>query len=215
MKLIGTACLLAAIAASAHAGSILFTNFDSSYTLGGLGVTIGGGSQYGNAGEAYAMQFTLTTSGTVTGLQIAAWCDYAPCALNVSLATDKSGVPDSLLGTVALTGIPIYGGVEQGSMASGPTLTAGTLYWAVVAAQDPVNGLLAWYHTTTSPLAVDAWRLGTGTWTILDNAWAEELEIDGNAAPQPTGVPEPTSIVSVGSGGLLLLGFCKRMIQNR
>jgi len=70
-----------------------------------------------------------------------------PCAMNVSLAADNGGVPGTTLGTALLSGFPSGGAAEQGTMVSGPTLTAGTMYWAVVSAQDPINGWLDWYRT--------------------------------------------------------------------
>jgi len=222
MKLTCAACCLVWIAAaSATADTILFNN-DPGLALGSSGVTIGGGTHFGNAGENYAMEFTPTASGTVTSLGIAAWCNSAstPCAVYVSLAANNGEIPGSLLTTtpVLLSGFTYYGNAEEGTVSSGPYLSAGTSYWAIVSAENPLSGYLDWFRAPGPPgtigsIAEDGDQIGSGAWSTYES-WAVTLDVEGTAGGGTwSGVPEPAQIFWLPPALLILVGIYNRVVK--
>lgn len=192
-----------------------------------------------------------------------------PIQLTVSIATNVAGQPGSIIGAVPLSGFGSVPSIQSGAFVSGPVLTAGTEYWAVVTAPDPVNDFLGWDRVSTSagaPLATNGQEMGSGPWlifsgyegtlqiaggggTILFNdfaagytydatsGWtigggaasgnagytqaleftptvtgtAESLEIAAFNLASPAAVPEPASVLLVGTPLLLLsLAFRRR-----
>ena len=105
----------------------------------------------------------------------------SPVQLTVSIATNDAGQPGSIIGSVPLSGFGTVPSIQSGDFASGPVLTAGTEYWAVVTTPDPVNDYFGWDRVSTSsgaPTATNGQEVGSGPW-IINTDFEGTLQITG------------------------------------
>lgn len=126
----------------------------------------------GNRKPIYAICFLIMLSASAFA---------SPIQLTVSIATNAAGQPGSIIGAVPLSGFGTAASIQSGDFVSGPVLTAGTEYWAVVTTPDPVNDYFGWDRVSISksaPLATNGQKVGSGAW-LIDLDYEGTLQITG------------------------------------
>ncbi|MGH9378166.1 MAG: PEP-CTERM sorting domain-containing protein [Terriglobia bacterium] len=188
--------------------------------------------------EILAVQFTPASNYLFSQAQLALALQSGTNTVDIFLETDSSGLPGSILSSFqvdnALTSTP--GVIQFGASAlltgsASPELMAGMPYWLV--ANPPAADTVAlWSVNSLSPLDVSTnpgdvaggCNLGpsnfainpapgkASSWLAASSCPRPAFEIDGSpfTGPPPSTVPEPGSIMLLGSGLAGLLIFWKR-----
>lgn len=191
--------LITGVAGSAHAADA-FSNVDPSFTPGS-GYAVGGGFQ-----SVIGYRFTSGLTGSLTGFKLA--INNVQSAQGVQYPFEVSIYTNSASDTLG-TLLGTFSGLSTGNypatptlatvVASGPDLVANSQYWLVASSTSqvtwntPFNGasnLPGYYSTNGNP--------GYGT------------EYPGGFSVQVTPVPEPTTFVALGMGGLAFVRRRKR-----
>ena len=185
--------------------------------------------------EVVADPFTLSTGGTVSSAKLA--LNYllgTNTPVDVYIETDNGGVPGSVVASLAQVGTitPQGGLVTFTCSGSGCTLEAGS-YWLVAFEPDSLTSDF-WnapaYVTEVPPgvsyipfgpnlyipignIAINSTNSYTGPWTIENNDYLSAFEIDGTPGSSGPVVPEPSSIMLLGSGLAALAGLIKRKLM--
>jgi hypothetical protein len=166
----------------------VFSTFGSgdTYDMGG-GAVIGMGALVGNDGYTYAAQFTPSISALLSSIDVGAYNNAGDHSLLLYLTTDNSGLPGSTIESFTVSGVttPAIYSVDS---VQHDWLSAGTNYWLVVAAPDPVNDISVWDDSQPVLTGNNAFSLGTGSWVHSTNGIAPAFRILGDAG---TSVPEP------------------------
>ncbi len=140
--------------------------------------------------------FTPATTSVLTAIDFAAVYIGGPNQLNVYLTS--GGLPGAPIESFTLTNLANLPTVLTVNSVTHPVLSAGTTYWVVLTANDPVNSDFGWNFNTTGATGA-ATRLGAGSW-VLDQGTTSAFDVQGDA------VPEPATFLLV-SGSLLLFGM--------
>ena len=162
-------------ASLANASTIVYSTFgpgdtydeNSGWTIGGSGVWVQG------------LQFTPAENAVVQTIEIAAFRLAGGAAVNVSLMTDASDRPGSVLETVPIC---CFGDVASIGLANSvvwPLLTGGTKYWLVVS---PIaaGDAFGWNRNLDLPGALNVQQSMGGPWSAgLD--WQGAMRIRGDA----------------------------------
>lgn len=203
--------VLFAVSGVAHADTVLFTNFGAgmSYdTSGGLSV----GNYFDGNNYAHSDQFTVSSTSTLSSLQLALSCLFAcPDNFTVDLTSDSSGSPGGVLEAFSVAGSslqPLGSGTAVVDLTSllHPTLTAGTEYWVTVFSD--TNNTIAWNwnstgNTNNTAVSTD----GGATWFAPSSETPGALQVDG---PSTTVIPEPGTFALLGTSLAGLVGFGRR-----
>lgn len=191
---------------------------------GTLYSTLGPGGQYDTANgyfvdgsnffnQVLASPFTSSTTATMTDAVLALG-NFAGNnnPINVFVESDAGGMPGSILATLTQNGtITPFG--SGGSLitftcSSCPTIQAGTAYWLVAGETDP-NTEQAWmfaFNDTANNIAFNQVGSPTGPWNLFFGTDVG-FQIDGGSAPP---IPEPSSLVLLGTGLLTAAGVARR-----
>ncbi len=170
-------------------------NFDSAVAL-----------QWSGDLEVWAMQFTLTSSGFLTDVQIPLQ-DSGSTSDNyaIKIAADSAGSPGTVLDSMPLTGVPNTPTVEVVNSVSQPFLTAGTTYWIEVGALSP-GATTSWF-VADQPVSGGNETLssdGGSHWNSPNfTSTQSAFELDG-------GIPEPATFAIAGAGLLALAALRRR-----
>jgi hypothetical protein len=191
-----------------QADSIVFSNLGlgdsyqgtSGYTLGFTGP----GSGY----RVYADAFTVgATSTDLSTIGVAVGFVAGTNQLTINLDADSAGAPGSVIESFTLNGaMPPFGVNSMGNLVTAtsvlhPLLTAGTQYWVVVSVPNDGTSQAAWALNSIGdmgPVAV----YSDGTPIFIGTGVRGALLV--------TGVPEPSSIVMVGTSAVVVLGCILR-----
>lgn len=209
MKLILPALLFFALHLSAD--TVVFTDFNSnpSNLYGSTDGVVQGSGAGSNIRQA--REFVLQQIGTfdITQFDVAAFNDGTSGGnISVSFWSNSSGAPGTQLGpaySVASHAPPnSCCGIVTATGLSGTTLTSGTPYWIVFASTNPTDAThveLEFNNTgATSPLLGS---LNFGSWQNDGTGANAAFDVVGN--PVVSSVPEPASILLLGSGLLALV----------
>jgi hypothetical protein len=190
------ALYLSAFASLGHA-DVVFTNIVGN-CCGGYLV---GGSNFGT--ESLGTQFSPTQSTFFQDAQVVVFTDkgLGDGNFNMYLFSDANRLPGTSIANLGTLTAPVGGGILT---ATGPQvpLIAGTEYWLVLTPFDD-NTWVGWEEggTTNVGVAYSTDPNGQGSWNHL-GPQALQFQIDG--------VPEPSSIVLMGSGMVGLFGMLRR-----
>ncbi len=163
------------------------------------------GSNYYN--QVLSLPFTPSETTTMTDAVLALG-NYAGGNNPVSLylMSDNGGQPGNVLATLTQQGTipPFPGGLVQFNCNGCGTVNSGTQYWITAWEQDP-NTEQAWmfaYQDQQGTLAFNQLGSINGPWNIYGGT-IMGMRVDG-------GVPEPGTLVLMGSGLLAAIGGLRR-----
>jgi hypothetical protein len=197
------------VCATAGATDILYTTLgpNGEYDTGS-GYFVDG-SNYFN--QVIAMPFTPNKSENVSDAVLALG-NYAGGnnAVSLYLESDASGQPGSILATFSQQGVipPFSSGgglVTFGSCTGTCGVTTSNQYWIVAQEKDPGTEQ-AWmfaYQDQTGNGAFNQLGSATGPWSLF-NSTIVGFRVDGSS------VPEPGTLVMLGSGVLAAAGVIRR-----
>jgi hypothetical protein len=179
------------------------TNADTVFT-NIVGNCCGGGAVFGSdySTESLAEQFIPTANFLMTDAQVVVFNDvgYGDPDFNIYLFTDANGLPGTAIATIGTAlAAPAGGGIVTAS-GSPLELLSGTPYWLVLTPYDDATWV-GWEETGSEsvPFAFTVSPDGQGGWKSAP-AEALQFQIDGTI-PEPNPiVPEPATIVLLGTG---------------
>jgi hypothetical protein len=120
-----------------------------------------------------AEAFTPAANATVTKIQTSAGRQSAGSAgFEISLYSDASGVPGSVLATTHVSNLPTYGtccALSTATFSSGVPVTAGTQYWVVVSTTSQDTDIYAWAFNSTNMTNQTAASWCSGSQTYCGN----------------------------------------------
>jgi hypothetical protein len=132
--------------------------------------------------EAVAASFTPSASWVLTAIDFAAGYDHGPNQLDVYLTS--GAVPGAPIESFSFTNLTGVASVFTATSVAQPTLLAGTTYWVVLAANDPVNSGFFWSFNVTGVHGVSL-NLAGGPWQSLPSALTTAFDVQGTAIPEP------------------------------
>lgn len=196
---VSIALYLSTFAALGHA-DVVFSNIVGN-CCGGYLV---GGSDWGT--ESLGAQFTPAKDTLFQDAQVVVFSDVGlgDPYFNMYLFSDVNGLPGTPMATLGTQLTAPYGGGIL--TATGPQLplNAGTSYWLVLTPYDHATWV-GWEEGGSSnvPVAFSTDPNGNGAWTHLAPQ-ALQFQIDG--------IPEPSSMVLMGSGVVGLAGMLRHRL---
>lgn len=172
------------------------------------GWTVGGdGSPVGRIDNA--QQFTSLTSGTVSQIDVAlGWVTGGTPGATIQLWTSVNDLPGIMLGSGTVSNLPVFGQTSsQVATITGDlgSITAGQQYFVVVLADQ--GAWEAWNWNTQGDIGLLLQGDGTGWNSFPGNTLGAFDVITGGG-----GVPEPGTLVMLGTGVLGLAGAIRRKL---
>lgn len=163
-------------------GATIYSNFGPGQTYN-TGVSELVGTITGLASqESEAGSFTPATTSILTAIDFAAVYSSGPNQLNVYLTS--GALPGAPIESFTFSNIPGGPTVLTATSVTQPVLSAGTTYWVVLVANDPVNSEFGWSFSITGAKG-GATRLGAGSWVINNIQNQPAFDVQGNAIPEP------------------------------
>ena len=156
--------------------------------------------------QAVAFSFVPTETATLTDVSLGLYQISGTSPTNVYIESNLSGEPGSILDTLTQVGsVTPTSSLVDFTCSSCSQLQAGTTYW-IVGQQSDSSSLAGWNLSNSD---IGTWYYNfagsaTGPWTATDNP-ISAFEVDGTSP-----VPEPSTVVLLGTGILGLAGTVRR-----
>jgi len=178
------------------------------------GWTVAGTGTIGTSFIA-ANEFQVTTSGSVSQIDVAVGLVVGPDSFYLDITTNNNGVPGSVL--ASFTGLTSNGN-NFGSCCiltsitgiSGLNLSTGTNYWMVIGPTSTTATTWEAWNFSNSATGNDDYSTDGGkTWNMNGTQPTGAFDILGGAPS----TPEPTSLLLFGSGLLGVIGAFRRKMK--
>jgi hypothetical protein len=204
MRTIVAAIFCLSLAAPARADAI-FSNLGigDSY-VEASGWTIGGAESPTNIDSDQGSPFTPFGDFVLDSIEVAFTWAGGTNAGDIWLMSDVNAAPGDILETFHFTNLPDFGSTTN-ALATGvstlrPLLLEGNQYWVVASASG--DAVMVFNFNTTGDFGL-AGRANGGPWVSNSSFDAGAFRVNGT--PAVTAVPEPTSILLLGTGALALI----------
>jgi hypothetical protein len=191
----------------AHADSIIYSNLGSGGTV--YNETIGYSV---SAFVTSAMAFTPSANYDLAQIDLALGNSEGTNSAIVTILTDSSDAPGTVLDTWNLTGLPAFSTTSTILQTLTPgssttpsaviALNSGVQYW-IEAVASPLDTLDGWNWNSTGATG-PKWQMVSGTITATNGAF----DVLGNSVTVTT--PEPSTWLLLGIGLLVLLALAAR-----
>lgn len=179
---------LAATAPSAYAQVEVYSTFgpgnDYNMILGNI-VLGEDDISIGNVDQA--QPFTVGPVPTYfTNAQLALRHTGGTNSINIHLMSDAGGLPDTILQTMTINGVPggVSGGVVQANPGFAVLMEANTTYWIIADAQG--DSTFSWHHNVIGAMGKGG-RSGNppGPWNYNEDSTSLAFRVNGRLVPAP------------------------------
>ena len=222
-------CLVLALSASSFADT-LYNNLEAGNVASYPG-PLGLGYGYyclgtGSCASSYwidAISFTPSETAALTDIGITLAYVSGQNSATIQLLSDSGGLPGSVMESWTANNLPTFQlftpvPATFVSSNSNPILDAGQEYWVAVIAGTPSDkaNLLAWKVSQPLTLTPFATSQDGGPYAIVPNPAAGGdggFRVDGTAVTDDAPVPEPSSLLLLGTGMMALLGSRRRWFR--